>query len=150
MDQVAIMLKSGNKKTFTSHFVFEAEMLRHRAKTVRFTPGGGGALPLKGFMGTCGQPGYVFRDFCLKQGIDFVIFCLNQGIDFINFCLKLDCLQSAFSLKIRPDETRKDSLCTDVPSPSEKKSLLFFLLGLTPSFLATSGLAARVLRFRVQ
>ena len=20
-------------------------------------------------MGTCGQPGYVFRDFCLKQGI---------------------------------------------------------------------------------
>ena len=39
-------------------------------------------------MGTCGQPGYVFREFCLKQGIDFIIFCLNQGIDFINFCLK--------------------------------------------------------------
>ena len=39
-------------------------------------------------MGTCGQPGYVFRDICLKQGIDFIIFCLNQGIDFINFCLK--------------------------------------------------------------
>ena len=31
-------------------------------------------------MGTCGQPGYVFRDFCLKQGIKFIIFCLNQGI----------------------------------------------------------------------
>ena len=124
MDQVAIMLKSGNKKTFTSHFVFEAEMLRHRAKTVRFTPGG--ALPLKGFMGTCGQPGYVFRDFCLKQGIDFVIFCLNQGIDFINFCLKLDCLQSAFSLKIRPDETRKDSLCKDGPLPQKKKMSLTF------------------------
>ena len=45
MDQVAtgaIMLKSGNKKTFTSHFVFEAEMLRYKAKKVRFTPGGGG------------------------------------------------------------------------------------------------------------
>ena len=27
-------------------------------------------------MGTCGQPGYVFRDFCLKQGIDFIIFGL--------------------------------------------------------------------------
>ena len=27
----------------------------------------GGVLPYKG---TCGQPGYVFRDFCLKQGID--------------------------------------------------------------------------------
>ena len=25
-------------------------------------------------MGTCGQPGYVFPDFCLKQGIDFIIF----------------------------------------------------------------------------
>ena len=47
-----------------------------------------GVLPYKGLMGTCGQPGYVFRDFCLKQGIDFIIFCLNQGIDFINFCLK--------------------------------------------------------------
>ena len=34
-------------------------------------------------MGTCGQPGYVFRDFCLKQGIDFIIFCLHQGI-FLN------------------------------------------------------------------
>ena len=88
-------------------------------------PGGGGLLPYKGLMGTCGQPGYVFRDFCL-----------NQGIDFINFFLKLHCLQSAFSLKIRPDETKKESLCTDVPRP--------FLLGLTPSFLATGGLAARV------
>ena len=139
MDQVAIMLKSGNKKTFPSHLVFETDMLRYRAKTVWFTPGGG-VLPYKGLMGTSGRPGYVFRDFCL-----------NQGIDFINFFLKLDCLQSAFSLKIRPDETRKDSLWTDVPPPSEKKKcLFFFLLGLTPSFLATTGLAARVLRFRVQ
>ena len=45
-------------------------------------------LPYKGLMGTCGQPGYVFRDFCLKQGIDFIFFCLNQGINFINFCLR--------------------------------------------------------------
>ena len=29
-------------------------------------------------MGTCGQPGYVFRDFCLKQGIDFINFVLNR------------------------------------------------------------------------
>ena len=50
--------------------------------------GGGGVLPSMGFMGTCGQPGYVFRDFRLRQGIDFIIFCLNQGIDFINFCPK--------------------------------------------------------------
>ena len=27
----------------------------------------GGVLPYKGLVGTCGQPGYVFRDFCLKQ-----------------------------------------------------------------------------------
>ena len=39
-----------------------------------FVPGGGGVLPYKGLMGTCGQPGYVFRDFCLKQGIKFIIF----------------------------------------------------------------------------
>ena len=46
-----------------------------------FFPGGGGVLPYKGLMGTYGQPGYVFRDFCLKQGIEFTIFCLNQVID---------------------------------------------------------------------
>ena len=39
-------------------------------------------------METCGQPGYVFQDFCLKQCIGFIIFCPNQGIDFIIFCLK--------------------------------------------------------------
>ena len=41
---------------------------------------GGGVLPYKGLMGTCGLPGYVFRDFCLKQGIEFINFCLKQGI----------------------------------------------------------------------
>ena len=41
------------------------------------TPGGGGVLPYKGLMGTCGHPGYVFRVFCLKQGIEFINFCLN-------------------------------------------------------------------------
>ena len=49
--------------------------------------GGGGVLPYKGLMGTCGQPGYVFRDFCLKQGIEFIIFCLNQRIDLSIFVL---------------------------------------------------------------
>jgi len=49
--------------------------------------GGGGVLPCKGLMGTCGQPGYVFRDFCLKQGIEFTIFCLNQGIALSIFVL---------------------------------------------------------------
>ena len=49
--------------------------------------GGGGVLPYKGLMGTCGHPGYVFRDFCLKQGIEFTIFCLNQGIDLSIFVL---------------------------------------------------------------
>ena len=34
----------------------------------------GGVLPYKGLVGTCGQAGYVFQDFCLKQGIDFIIF----------------------------------------------------------------------------
>ena len=51
-------------------------------------PGGGrGVLPYKGLMRTCGQPGYVFRDFCLKHGIEFIIFCLNQDIDLSVFVL---------------------------------------------------------------
>ena len=58
--------------------------------TAYFEPGGGGGgrvLPYKGLMGTCGQPGYVFRDFCLKQGIEFIVFCLKQGIDLSIFVL---------------------------------------------------------------
>ena len=47
----------------------------------------GGILPYKGLMGTCGQPAYVFRNFCLKRGIEFIIFCLNQGIDLSIFVL---------------------------------------------------------------
>ena len=47
----------------------------------------GGLLPYKGLMGSCGQPGCVFQDFCLKQGIEFIIFCLNQGIDLSIFVL---------------------------------------------------------------
>ena len=50
----------------------------YRVRTI--LGGGGGVLSYKGLMGTCGQPRYVFRDFCLKQGIDFIIFCLKQGI----------------------------------------------------------------------
>ena len=37
-----------------------------------------GVLPYKGLMGTCGKPGYVLWDFCLKQGIEFILFCLKQ------------------------------------------------------------------------
>ena len=56
--------------------------------------GGGGLLPCKGLMGTCGQPGYVFRDFCHEQGIEFIIFCLNQGIDLSIFVLNwVKCLK---------------------------------------------------------
>ena len=55
---------------------------------------GGGVLPYKGLMGTCGQPGYVFRDFCLEQGIEFIIFCLNQGIVLSIFVLNwVKCLK---------------------------------------------------------
>ena len=57
------------------------------ARIFEATERGGGVLPYKGLMGTCGQPGYVFRDFCLEQGIEFIIFCLNQGIDLWIFVL---------------------------------------------------------------
>ena len=58
-----------------------------KAKRLATNPGGEGVLPYKGLRGTCGQPGYDFRDFCLKQGIEFIIFCLNQGIDLSIFVL---------------------------------------------------------------
>ena len=38
-------------------------------------------------MGTGGQSGYVFRDFCLKQGIDFYHFVLSR-VSFIGRFLK--------------------------------------------------------------
>ena len=56
---------------------------RSQSRNEMNTHTGGGELPYKGLMGTCGQPGYVFRDFCLKQGIDFIIFCVKRGF-FIN------------------------------------------------------------------
>ena len=72
-----------------------------------FKTRGGGVLPYKVLMGTCGQPGYVFRDFCLEQGIEFIIFCLNQGIDLSIFVLNwVKCLKqtgyqkSEFCLKM--------------------------------------------------
>ena len=72
-------------KTFTGKaFVLHS---RKRQCSVSIKTGGGGVPPYKGLMGTCGQPGYVFRDFCLKQGIEFIIFCLNQGIDLSIFVL---------------------------------------------------------------
>ena len=40
------------------------------------SPGGGGVLPYKGLMGTCGQPGYVFRDFCLNRVSNLSFFVL--------------------------------------------------------------------------
>ena len=42
---------------------------------------GGGKLPWKSLMGTWGQPGYVFRDFCLKQGIFLNSFVIANGFD---------------------------------------------------------------------
>ena len=42
------------------------------------TPGGRGVLPSKGFMGTCGQPGYAFRDFVLNRVSILSIFVLNR------------------------------------------------------------------------
>ena len=53
--------------------------------------GGGGVLPYKGLKGTCGQPGYVFRDFCLNQGIDLSIFVLNR-INVLNRVSKIGIL----------------------------------------------------------
>ena len=66
---------------------FLGELLEPPIKGGPSPEGGGGIHPYKGLMGMCGQPGYVFRDFCLKQGIKFIIFCLNQGIGLSIFVL---------------------------------------------------------------
>ena len=71
-------------------FVNLQYLLECSANVLEWTgpPGGGGrVLPYKGLMGTRGEPGYVFQDFCLKQGIEFIIFCLYQGIDLSIFVL---------------------------------------------------------------
>ena len=73
-------------------------------------------------MGTCGQPGYVFRDFCLKQGIDFIIFCLNQGIDFINFCLK----QGIFSWTINSLRVCYTNVLESVLNRAGKSAIFVF------------------------
>ena len=36
IDLVTSLLKNGNKKAFKSHFVFETEIMRYRAKMLRF------------------------------------------------------------------------------------------------------------------
>ena len=35
-DLIAVLLKSGNKKAFASHFLHETKMMQYRAKMVRF------------------------------------------------------------------------------------------------------------------
>ena len=90
---------------------------------------GGGVLPDKGLMGTCGQPGYVFRDFCLTQGIDFIIFSLNQGVDFINFCLK----QGIFSWTINSLRDSVDQAVNSlvIAKGLNKKEFRYLLLSYT-------------------
>ena len=91
----AFLRGRGKIKLQNHESVLIEEKYRHRHAFYRnvlylskFQSGGGGeVLPYKGLMGTCGQPGYVFRDFCLKQGIEFIIFCLNQGIGLAIFVL---------------------------------------------------------------
>ena len=66
-------------------------------------------LPYKGLMGTCGQPGYVFRDFCLKQAIDFIIFWHRKSVRPLSrshvtlHCICYICLikKTNFSLRLK-------------------------------------------------
>ena len=83
---ISVFLKN-RAISYSKRRCFEGVFLRNVVIFSSLNPGGRGVLPYKGLMGTCGQPGYVFRDFCLKQGIEFIIFCLNQGIDLSIFVL---------------------------------------------------------------
>ena len=92
---------------------------------LQYAPGGGGGglLPYKGLMGTCGQPGYVFQDFCLKQCIGFIIFCPNQGIDFIIFCLKQGLKGQGMRGRATPPHPR----IYRVPPPGSTRTLVWIL-----------------------
>ena len=71
---VVLVVLQGRESAFRL-FVGMADFHFHwLIRCLSLLPRGGGVLPYKGLMGTCGQPGYVFRDFCLKQGIEFIIF----------------------------------------------------------------------------
>ena len=52
-------------------FIFALQKFTRGARKYAREEGRGGVLPYKGLTWTCGQPGYVFRDFCLEQGIEF-------------------------------------------------------------------------------
>ena len=92
---------------------------------------------------------FFFKSYLSRLFSDFFVFhcCLGRGY-------LLDCFQSAFSLKIRLvlDLIQRDCnpRCCYIDETIKDGCLLFFLLGLTPSFLAASGFATRVLRFCVQ
>ena len=57
---------------------FEIRILAQGFRNPVNEGGGEGVLPYKGLMRTCCQPGYVFRDFCLKQVLILSIFVLNR------------------------------------------------------------------------
>ena len=82
--EVCVVMRSFNWKVKTFYvmgtFSRRASWCRQGRYKGGVTRDPGGVLPDKGLMGTCRQPGYVFRDFCLKQGIEFISFCLKQGI----------------------------------------------------------------------
>ena len=65
---------------------------------------------------------------------------------------QVDCLQSAFSLKIRLVLISSSAIPNHdvIITETRREREIFFLLGLTPSFLSAPGFAVGVLRFRVQ
>ena len=75
-------------------------------------------------MGTCGQPGYVFRDFCLEQGIEFIIFCLNPGIDLSIFVLN-SCTKFFPDISAIRSVSRKISTKFDLSGNTDIQRLAF-------------------------
>ena len=46
-------------------------------------------IVVRGLMGACGQPGYVFRDFCFKQGIDFIFFFVLNRVSILSIFVSI-------------------------------------------------------------
>ena len=82
------------------------------------------------------------RATAVLNSIDRIIFDFSTAVA-RHLKPSLDCLQAAFSLKIRLVLISSSAIANhEVIIP------IIFLLGLTPSFHAARGFAARVLRFR--
>ena len=85
-------------------------------------------------MGTWGQPGYVFRDFCLKQGIFLNSFVIANGFDKKEFRVRVGQGMRGWAA---PPHPRIYRVPTHPHPPGCKRFLPFFPTPFPPLLVAT-------------